>query len=89
MKLVSYLQNGEVKIGAVVKNEIYPLHEVNETLSNDIISFLKLDDKIILKNNLRGYNTICDFSSHIPFEINGQKYILKKLELWRLMICFL
>jgi fumarylacetoacetate (FAA) hydrolase len=46
MILVSYLQNGEVKIGAVVKNEIYPLHEVNETLSNDIISFLKLDDKI-------------------------------------------
>ena len=41
MKLVSYLQNGDVKLGAIVQQQLYSLQAVNEQLPNDIIGFLQ------------------------------------------------
>lgn len=49
MKLVSYLQNGDVKLGAMVQEQLYCLQAVNAQLPNEIIAFLKLGDQVILE----------------------------------------
>lgn len=49
MKLVSYLQNGDVKLGAMVQKQLYCLQAVNAQLPTEIISFLKLGDQVILE----------------------------------------
>lgn len=46
MKLVSYLHNGATKLGAVVEEELYSLQAVNEHLTNDLITFLQLEDEV-------------------------------------------
>ena len=49
MKLVSYLQNGDVKLGAIVQQQLYSLQAVNEQLPNDIIGFLQLGVQVRLE----------------------------------------
>ncbi len=49
MKLVSYLQNGDVKLGAIVQEQLYCLQSVNEALPTEVIAFLKLSDQVILE----------------------------------------
>jgi fumarylacetoacetate (FAA) hydrolase len=49
MKLVSYLQNGDLKLGAIVQSELFCLASVNEALPADMIAFLKMGDEVILE----------------------------------------
>jgi len=49
MKLVSYLQNGDFKLGAIVQSELFCLASVNEALPADMIAFLKMGDEVILE----------------------------------------
>jgi fumarylacetoacetate (FAA) hydrolase len=49
MKLVSYIQNGDLKLGAIVQQELYCLKAVNEQLPNDIITFLQLGVQVRLE----------------------------------------
>lgn len=42
MKLVSYLQQGTTKLGAIVNDQVYALQDVNQQLPNDINAFLRL-----------------------------------------------
>jgi len=42
MKLVSFLKNGEMQLGAIFQENLYALKDLNENLPNDIISFIKL-----------------------------------------------
>lgn len=43
MKYVSYVQNGDINIGAVIQDQIYTLQIANENLPTDLIDYLKLD----------------------------------------------
>jgi len=42
MKLVSFLNNGEMQLGAIIQENLFALKDLNENLPNDIISFIKL-----------------------------------------------
>ena len=47
MKIVSYLKNGEIKLGAIVHQQLYALKSINENLPDPVIDFLKLDDRVM------------------------------------------
>ncbi|MFM8963523.1 MAG: hypothetical protein ACKOGD_06745, partial [Sphingomonadales bacterium] len=47
MKLVSYLKEGEIQLGAIVNEALYSLHSVNENLPNNIIDFFKSSNDVI------------------------------------------
>ena len=49
MKLVSYIQNGDVQLGAIVQEQLFCLQAVNEHLPTEMIAFLKLGDQVILE----------------------------------------
>ncbi|MFA9205222.1 MAG: fumarylacetoacetate hydrolase family protein [Burkholderiaceae bacterium] len=58
MKLVSYLQNGDQKLGAIVQEKLYCLKAVNEQLPTDIISFLKIGDQVRLQTEKQLLNMV-------------------------------
>jgi fumarylacetoacetate (FAA) hydrolase len=58
MKLVSYLQNGDQKLGAIFQEKLYCLKAVNEQLPTDIIAFLKLGDKVRLETEKKLLNMV-------------------------------
>ena len=49
MKLVSYLKEGEIQLGAIVNEALYKLQSVNENLPNDMIEFVQLGNDLILQ----------------------------------------
>jgi fumarylacetoacetate (FAA) hydrolase len=53
MKLVSFLKNGEIQLGAVIQENLYALKDLNESLPNDIISFIKLGAEKIRDTELQ------------------------------------
>ena len=58
MKLVSYLQNGDQKLGAIVQEKLYCLKAVNEQLPTDIIAFLKIGDQVRLQTEKQLLNMV-------------------------------
>jgi len=49
MKLVSYIENGAVKLGAMVQEKLYCLQAVNEQLPTDIIALIQMGDQVRLQ----------------------------------------
>jgi len=49
MKLVSYIENGAVKLGAIVQEQLYCLQAVNEQLPTDIIALIQMGDQVRLE----------------------------------------
>ena len=72
MKLVSYLQNGDVKLGAIVQEQLYCLQSVNEALPTEIIAFLKLGDQVILETEKQLLNKVASDTTIAP----EKEYIL-------------
>ena len=66
MKLVSYLQNGDVKLGAIVQEQLYCLQEVNEALPTEVIAFLKLGDQVILETEKQLENMVASDNAIAP-----------------------
>jgi fumarylacetoacetate (FAA) hydrolase len=66
MKLVSYLQNGEVNLGAIVQEQLYCLQSVNEALPTEVIAFLKLSDQVILETEKQLENMVASANAIAP-----------------------
>jgi fumarylacetoacetate (FAA) hydrolase len=66
MKLVSYLQNGDVKLGAIVQQQLYSLQAVNEQLPNDIIGFLQLGVQVRLETEKKLLSMVATHSLPSP-----------------------
>jgi fumarylacetoacetate (FAA) hydrolase len=66
MKLVSYLKNGDQKLGAMVQEQLYCLQEVNEALPTEIIAFLKLGDQVILETEKQLENMVASANAIAP-----------------------
>lgn len=49
MKLVSYLKEGEIQLGAIVHEGLYNLQSVNENLPKNIIDFFQSGNELILQ----------------------------------------
>jgi len=49
MKLVSYLKEGEIQLGAIVNEGLYNLQSVNENLPKNIIDFFQSGNELILQ----------------------------------------
>ena len=49
MKLVSYLKEGEIQLGAIVNEGLYNLQSANEKLPKNIIDFFQSDNDLILE----------------------------------------
>jgi len=49
MKLVSYIQAGEIQLGAIVHEGLYNLQSVNENLPKNIIDFFQSGNELILQ----------------------------------------
>ena len=58
MKLVSYIENGAVKLGAIVQEQLYCLQAVNEQLPTDIIDFLQMGDQVRLETEKQLLNMV-------------------------------
>jgi fumarylacetoacetate (FAA) hydrolase len=58
MKLVSYIENGAVKLGAIVQAQLYCLQAVNEQLPTDIIAFLQMGDQVRLQTEKQLLNMV-------------------------------
>ena len=41
MKLISFEQNGKIRIGAIAKDLIYDLHSIDRIISNSMLEFLQ------------------------------------------------
>ena len=72
MKLVSYLQNGDQKLGAMVQEKLYCLKAVNEQLPTDIIAFLQLGDQVRLETEKQLLNRVASDTTIAP----EKEYIL-------------
>jgi len=68
MKLVSYLQKGDVKLGAIVQEQLYCLQSVNEALPTEVIAFLKLGDQVILETEKQLENMVASANAIAPVE---------------------
>ena len=66
MKLVSYLQKGDVKLGAIVQEQLYCLQSVNEALPTEVIAFLKLGDQVILETEKQLENMVASANAIAP-----------------------
>jgi len=58
MKLVSYIENGAVKLGAIVQEQLYCLQAVNEQLPTDIIALIQMGDQVRLETEKQLLNMI-------------------------------
>ena len=53
MKLVSYLQDSAIQLGAVVNDQLYALNEVNDQLPKDMISFVQIGTEKMKETELQ------------------------------------
>ena len=58
MKLVSYIENGAVKLGAIVQEQLYCLQAVNEQLPTDIIALIQMGDQVRLETEKQLLNMV-------------------------------
>jgi fumarylacetoacetate (FAA) hydrolase len=58
MKLVSYVENGAVKLGAIVQEQLYCLQAVNEQLPTDIIALIQMGDQVRLETEKQLLNMV-------------------------------
>ena len=68
MKLVSYLQNKEIQLGAMVQENLYALQKVNESLPKDIISFLQLGTEKIKETEQQLMNMLANQGDILPVQ---------------------
>ncbi|NQW78760.1 MAG: fumarylacetoacetate hydrolase family protein [Chitinophagaceae bacterium] len=58
MKLVSYIENGAIKLGAIVQAQLYCLQAVNEQLPTDIIALIQMGDQVRLETEKQLLNMV-------------------------------
>ena len=68
MKLVSFLKNNEIQLGAIFQDNLYAIRDVNAHLPNDIISFIKLGATQINEIEQQLLNSIQNIGSISPIQ---------------------